>query len=206
MRRTFLALALVSGSVLPAAAVCPGATVLYEDSFDRLQPTWSDVAGAAVVGNGQLSVTPGTALEVWLASSAGVYDDLDMCVNVTTVKGVVPDEAKAGLVFWYEDENNFYVFQLSPNGKASVLRRQRGKWLDQVRWKDAENASQGDGAVNELRVTIKGGDAVFFVNGGEFAKLEATAPENGQQIGLFAASPESEPATFAFDDLRVTKP
>ncbi len=186
--------------------MCPGANVLLEDSFSRLQPTWGGDVDAVSVDGGQLVVTPGAAMETWIASNAGVYDDLDMCANVTTVKGVAADEAKAGIVFWYEDVNNFYVFQLAPNGRASVLRRQRGKWLEQVRWRTAENANEGDGAVNELRATITGADAVLYVNGAEFARFEGVPPENGQQIGLFAASPESEPATFSFDNLRVTKP
>ena len=49
-------------------------------------------------------------------------------------------------IFWYEDVNNFYVFEIAPNGKASVWRRQRGKWLAQVDWQDAANANKGDGA------------------------------------------------------------
>lgn len=206
MRRTFLAAALLLAGLSPAAAVCPGLNVLYEDSFDSLQPTWSDGGSAVKVEGGQLVVTPASGMELWVTNNAGVYDDADMCVNITTVKGIAPDESKAGPIFWYEDVNNFYVFEIAPNGKASVWRRQRGKWLEQVRWKDAENANAGDGAVNELRVTMIGGDATLYVNGAEFAKIEGTPPENGQQVGLFAGSPESEAATFSFDNLRVTNP
>ena len=110
-------------------------------------------------------------------------------------------------IFWYEDENNFYVFEIAPNAKASVWRRQRGKWLAQVKWKDAEAGNAGDGASNELKVTTVGGDATFYVNGAEFAKLsDGAPPDKGQQIGLLAASPEAGDASFAFDDLKVTKP
>jgi len=206
LRRAFLAAALLGAGIAPAAAVCPGTNVLFEDAFDQLQPTWSEAGSAVKVENGQLVLTPASGMEVWIANNAGLYDDADMCVTVTTLRGGVPDESKAGPVFWFEDVNNFYVFELAPNGKASVWRRQRGKWLEQVRWKDAENANGGDGAVNELRVTMVGGAATLYVNGAEFAKIEGTPPENGQQVGLFAGSPQDGAATFAFDNLRVTNP
>jgi hypothetical protein len=204
-RFALLALVLFAGAG-PAAAVCPGLDVLYEDQFADLQPTWGQPTASIKVENGQLVLSPIAGTYVWAVNSAGLYDDIDMCVTVTTVTGVEATEAKAGPIFWYEDVNNFYVFELAPNGKASVWRRQRGKWLAQVEWQDALNANKGDGASNELRVTTNGGDAVFLVNGTEFRKLAGSPPDNGQQIGLFAGSPDQDAAVFAFDGLRVTKP
>ena len=125
-----------------------------------------------------------------------------MCVTVTTVTGGRPDSRpRPGSIFWYDDVNNFYVFEIAPNGKASVWRRQRGKWLAQVDWQDADGANKGDGGVNELRVTTVGSDATFYVNGTEFEKLAGSPPENGQQIGLFAASPRQRRR-----DLRLRRP
>ena len=43
-----------------------------------------------------------------------------LCVTITTVTGVDETEARAGPIFWYEDVNNFYVFEIAPNGRASV--------------------------------------------------------------------------------------
>jgi hypothetical protein len=125
---------------------------------------------------------------------------------MTTIAGVEPIDAKAGIIFWYIDLNNFYVFELAPNGKASVWRRQRGKWLAQVNWQDAEGATEGDGGVNELRVTTIGSEATFAINDKPFKQITGSPPDNGQQIGIFAASPEKGPATFAFDSLVVMKP
>jgi hypothetical protein len=205
-RTAFLAAAISFAGLGPAAAVCPGIDVLFQDSFETLQPTWGQPTTTAKVENGQLVMTPAVGTYVWLTNSAGVYDDVDMCVNVTTVTGVDATEAKAGPIFWYTDVNNFYVFEIAPNGKASVWRRQRGKWLAQVNWQDVETANKGDGATNELRVTTAGDDATFYVNGTEFKKVSGSAPDNGQQIGLFAGSPDKDAATFAFDDLKLTKP
>jgi hypothetical protein len=196
-------LALGSG---PAAAVCPGLDILFQDQFQTLQPTWGGANPAIRIDNGQLVLTPPSGTYVWAINNAGVYDDVDMCVSVTAIGTVDATEAKAGPIFWYQDVNNFYVFEIAPNGKASLWRRQRGKWLAQVNWQDASSANKGEGAVNELRVTTLGGDATLYVNGTEFRKVAGSPPDNGQQIGLFAGSPDDAAASFGFDDLKATKP
>ena len=189
-----------------ASAACTGATVLFQDNFDQLQPTWGEPNEALKFDGGQLVVTPAADQYFWQPNTANLYDDIDLCVNMTTVTGVDPEEAKAGLLFWYVDINNFYVFELAPNGKASAWRRQRGLWLVQVAWQEAKGANQGDGAINELRVTTVGAQATFYVNGNQFQQLTGSPPDNGQQIGVFVASPAAGAATFAFDNFRATKP
>lgn len=189
-----------------AWAVCPGVNVQFEDSFDQFKPSWGEPSAGVKVENGNMILAPASGTDEWRANSAALYDDVDMCVTVTTVTAVDPMDAKAGLVFWYEDVNNFYVFEIAPNGRASVWRRQRGKWLAQIKWADAETVNKEDGAINELRVTTVGSDATLYVNGTEFNKISGSPPEKGQQIGLFAASPDQGQATFAFEGLRVTKP
>ena len=200
------AIVVLVASASTAAAVCPGLSILFEDHFDALQPTWGEANPTVKIDNGTLVLSPPSGTYTWITNNAGLYDDVDMCVTVTTVTGGDPTESKAGPIFWYDDVNNFYVFEMAPNGKASVWRRQRGKWLAQVNWQDAFGANKGDGAVNELRVTTVAGDATFYVNGTEFQKVSGSPPDKGQQIGLFAGSPEKDAAVFAFDDLKATKP
>lgn len=189
-----------------ATAACQGTSILFQDSFERLQPTWGSQTETLRVENSQLVVTPAADTYFWTANSANLYDDIDMCVTMTTVAAIDPEESKAGLVFWYVDVNNFYVFELAPNGKASVWRRQRGKWLTQVGWKDAEGSNEGDGGINELRVTTVGSQATFYVNDKKFETVTGSPPDGGQQVGVFAASPAAGAATFAFDTFKVTKP
>jgi hypothetical protein len=189
-----------------AWAVCPGIDVQFEDTFQSFKPSWGDPSPAVKVESGRMVLSPGSGTYVWAVNNAGLYDDIDMCVTVTTIQAVDQADAKAGLVFWYDDVNDFYVFEIAPDGRASVWRRQRGKWLAQVKWADAEGANKGDGAINELRVTAVGSDATFYVNGTEFKKISGSPPEKGQQIGLFAASPDAGQASFGFQGLKVTKP
>lgn len=204
--RSGLAAMFLVGFIGAANAVCPGLDVLIEDGFDQLQPTWGEPESQLKVEEGHLILSPASGTDFWRRNTAALYDDVDFCVTVTVLAGVDATEAKAGAVFWYEDVNNFYVFQIAPNRMASVWRRQRGTWLEQVAWQRVEAANEGDGGVNELRVTTVGERAVFYVNGSEFKTLEGTPPERGQQIGVFASSPVAGRAIFAFDALRVTTP
>lgn len=197
-------LLLVSGSA--ALATCQGRVVLFEDRFERLQPTWGEVDDSFRTEGGKLVVAPEPATYLWRTNQASLYDDVDLCVAITTIEGVEPEESKAGLIFWYVDENNFYVFEYAPNGKASVWRRQRGRWLEQVAWRDVEGANQGDDAANELRAVTRGDRATLYFNGEEFAEFDGVRPAEGQQVGIFVASPEAGTARFAFDNFRVTRP
>lgn len=205
-RPVALAAALLVAGLSPAAAVCPGLDVLLQDQFEVLQPTWSGAGSAVQVDQGRLVMSPPAGTEAWIVSNAALHDDIDMCVTVTTVAGIDPETARVGAIFWYDDVNNFYVFEIAPNGKASVWRRQRGRWLAQIDWRDAAGANKDDEGVNELRVTTVGNDATFYVNGTEFGTLEGEAPPDGQQVGLYAGSPDDDAATFAFDGLRMTTP
>ena len=189
-----------------AHAVCPGLDELLVDDFDDLAPVWGEAGPTLRAEEGVLFVSPASGSDFWRANDTGLFDDVDMCLTVTVVAGIDPTEAKAGAIFWFEDVNNFYVFQLAPNRMLSVWRRQRGKWLEQVPWQAADAANEGDGGSNELRVTTRGGEATFFVNGAELATIEGAPPERGQQIGIFASSPDDGRAVFAFDALRVTRP
>lgn len=190
----------------PAAAVCPGVEVLFEDRFDALGATWGAASPEVKADGGQMVISAAAGTYAWAVNSAGLYDDIDMCVTVTTVTAADATDAFGGVMFWYQDVNNFYVFELAPNGRASVWRRQRGKWLEQIGWRRAENANEGEAASNELRITTAGGDATFLINGTEFGKIEGSPPEEGQQIGLFAGATADTAAVFSFDELRVTKP
>jgi hypothetical protein len=197
-------LLLATGSA--AFATCQGRVVLFEDRFDRLQPTWGTASDSFRAEEGKLVIAPEPAADLWRTNQVSLFDDIDMCVEMTTVEGVEPDDAKAGLVFWYVDDNNFYVLEYAPNGRASAWRRQRGRWLPQVEWRDVEGANEGDDAANSLRVVTRGNRATLYINDVEFAAFDGNQPNDGQQIGIFAASPESGTARYAFDDFKVTRP
>ena len=48
------------------------------------------------IENGNMVLAPASGTYAWRANTAGLYDDIDMCVTVTTLTAVEPMDAKAG--------------------------------------------------------------------------------------------------------------
>src|SRR5437588_4916057 len=99
MHSVVLGLVLVALSAGAAGAVCPGREVLFEDKFEALKPTWTDPTDPLKVENGQLILMPRSGTPNWTASNFSLYDDIDMCVTMTTVKAVDPVGAHGGIMF-----------------------------------------------------------------------------------------------------------
>lgn len=209
MRALWLAVGLCAAGLFASGAShaeCAGKTVLFQDKFDNLDPSWGVPAADTKVEGGRLVVAPSAKTYRWLPSSAGVYDDAVICATVTTVAAVDPATTLAGIVFWYQDNDNFYVFEIAANGRASVWRQQRGRWVAPVSWQDAAGINKGDGAVNEVQVVTADNLASFYVNGKAFTQTRGQPPRNGQQVGVFVASFADATPTYAFDDFIVAEP
>jgi hypothetical protein len=204
--RLGIAAAVLAIAAHTGAFACEGKTVLFQDNFQDLQPTWGEASDELSVANGQLVMKPEATYTNWLPNTAGLYDDIDMCVDVTTIQSVEADGSFGGVIFWYVDDQNFYAFDIDATGSAAVFRRQRGRWLKQVDWQKVDSLKPGDGAVNSVRVVTVGNQASFYLNGKLFKELRGAPPDNGQQIGFIASSPDKSPASFGFSKLDVTQP
>ena len=189
-----------------AARACEGRKVLFEDQFSELQSTWDASPATVHVEDGQMIVRPKATFTVWVPNTAALYDDIDMCVDVTTVDAVDPTTNSAGLVFWYVDNKNFYRFEADASGNAAVFRESRGKTLKQIDWTKVAALHLGDGATNQLRVVTKGKVATFYVNGKKFRDLNGQPPGGGQEIGVIGTSPKKGVATYAFANFKITQP
>jgi hypothetical protein len=196
-------IAATTGSAVMAA--CDTKNAIFRDTFDILDPSWGEGSDLKVDG-GQILVAPGAQYYRWVPSSAGIYDDVDVCVTAKTVAAINPLKTMAGIVFWYQDNQNLYVFEYAANGNAAIYRQQRGKWIAPVGWQPAAGLNPGDGAVNELRVVTVGNRATFYVNGQQFKQINGSPPPNGQQVGLFAASFDDSTPTYGFEDFVVSNP
>jgi hypothetical protein len=189
-----------------AAEACGSGKVVFEDKFTTLAPTWGAAGEELDVSNGQLVMKPKANYTYWLPNTASVYDDIDMCAQTTSIAAIDPSNGFAGLVFWYIDDSNFYTFEYDATGSAAVFRRQRGKWLKQIDWQKADALKPGDGSTNELRVVTLGNKATFFINGKKFNEITGIPPDNGQEVGFIASSPEKGVASYGFSDFILSEP
>jgi hypothetical protein len=190
------------------AVACQGGKVLFEDHFDQgeLQSTWEGSPDSVKLIGGRMVISAQPDWAVWVPNTAGLYDDIDLCADVTTVHAIDPTTNYVGLVFWYADDKNFYTVETDASGEASIWRKQRDKWLAQVAWTKDASVRAGDGATNQLRVVTKGNTATFYINGTKFRDITGQPPANGQEIGMIAYSPKKGTATYAFANVEITQP
>ena len=130
---------------------------------------------------------PGTY--VWAANSAGLYDDIDMCVTVTTVAGGRPGRRQGRA---RSSGTTTSTTSTSSRSRRTARRRSGGAsaasgWRRSTgrtrraptRATAAQRAARDDG--RQRRDLLR--------QRHEFKKLAGSPPDNGQQIGLLAASP-----------------
>ena len=188
-----------------AMAACKAAAdSLFEDQFLTLDDTWGTYDNYGVE-DGRLVIKPPAGYNTSTLNNASLYDDVDVCVEMTG-QAPLPEGACGSVIFWAIDFDNYYSFQISPEGQASFWRRQRGRWLNQVSSQEAKGIEKGATVINELRVITKGKTAKLFVNGTLFKEVKGQPPKDGSLIGLLACSPNQELATIAFDNLVVNTP
>lgn len=188
------------------ALACEGKNLLFEDEFEQYESAWGAPNKERDVKDGRLVMTPEAGYTAWATNSAGLYDDMDLCVDLAIDKPSDPPNSYGGVMFWHEDNDNFYMFVLAANGEAEVRRLQKGRWLTQVDWEKAEGAKTGKGETNTLRVVTKGKVASYYVNGKLFAEGKGAPPDSGQLIGVIASSPKKGNVGYAFQHLKITEP
>ncbi len=185
---------------------CKSGKLLFADDFNRPTKQWGKPSGDLDFKDGKLVIRAKPDYARWQESSAGTYHDVDVCVDVTTVASSDMEDCYFGVVFWYVDDKNFYAFQIGPDGTASVWRKKGGDWQEQIDWSDTPLVAKGGGETNTVGVAVRGGAVSFYINGGLFKTLTDTPPKGGRKVGVLAASPKKDRATFAFDNFQVSDP
>ena len=89
----------------------------------------------------------------------------------------------SGLVWAYQDENNYYSFCVTPNGYYRIDRTLRSNYLPLIPWTYcADIVNKG---MNTLKIVHEDGYIKFFVNKVFIDQIPYTASA-GQQLGFVA--------------------
>ncbi len=199
-----------TGTVASSSGCAAGAKVLFEDGFKTHDPTWGPQDARLKISDGQavLSPVPGTRTFRW--NRVFVFNDVDACATVRLSKNTTdPTSSYAGLIFWVEDNRNFYQAVIAPNGYFTVARVVDGEVEPKrpVEWTKLDAVKTGAKEKNTLRVTAKGDDVEILVNGKQAASFKGTPPRGPSHIGLLAASaPSKNGDTWAISDFSVSAP
>jgi hypothetical protein len=200
--RIYLSVLLISLASAQLGIAANNREFQYEDTFDEFGAEWGEPNELFFVQDGAmvLDLQPG-----WYAGflNQGVLvEDGEVSLRTRQVAGKDTTYA-AGLVFWAESPDNFYIFAISRDGGLTVMRHVGEKVLVPVSWRQSEALKQGIDEWNELRVVITGSRAAFYINGAEVVTMNGQAPTGGSFIGLYGYAPSEEGVTYEFDDLRV---
>ncbi len=200
----------ISTGTVAAAPGCADGKVLFEDGFTSHDPTWGPKDARLKIASGEavLSPVPGTRTFRW--NRVFVFDDVDACATVRLDKPTTDSTSSyAGLMFWVEDNRNYYQAVIAPNGYFTVARVVNGVVQDKrpVDWVKLDNAKTGAKEKNTLRVTTKGDHVAISVNGKEVATFMGEPPHGPSYIGMLAASaPSKRGDDWSVTDFKVTAP
>lgn len=191
------------GLAASPALACKGKTVLFEDNFKDADPAWASGEGFSIeFGQAKIAVKPNGGLTSLYGGS--LFENADMCVDVTIPEAKHPSYTAGGIVFWAQDYGNYYGLFIDANGGGAVVRLQNGKWLYPVSWRKSDGVKVGTGQVNALRVTLKGNTGVAYINDKQFAMFKGQPPANGSQFGLHGESEADRQNAWSFANVKIT--
>jgi hypothetical protein len=110
-------------------------------------------------------------------------------------------ESAAGVLFRYQDEDNFYYYRISPDGSYSLVLYHAGERQVLIDWTEAPEIKSRN-QVNHLRVEAVGDRIRMFVNDKLLAEVSDDTFAKGE-IALAVSTFEKGGATFKFDNLLV---
>jgi hypothetical protein len=198
-----LALA-VSGCRANQAA--PG-SLLFQDDFSKPSSGWlvgQDGSGLVQYISGGMRIFVSQPAAARLTVPNLSFDDVR--IEVDTVKLAGPDDNNFGLICRYQDEANFYFFEISSDGYYTV-----GKYKDGVMsligmsQMQSHNIIHQGAAANHLRADCAGSSLAFYINNHKVTSVVDQDLKSGD-IGLVAGALKTAGTDIFFDNLSVLQP
>ena len=131
-------------------------------------------------------------------------DASDFVLEVTTKEWEGPNNNSYGVIFRYQDKDNFYRFDITGDGFFLLSKFVNGQWLTLVDWTASPAINQGQ-AENQLRVSSVGPHVAVYANGELLAEVEDSSFRHGD-IGFFAGTFDQPGVHVSFDNLKVWTP
>jgi hypothetical protein len=104
----FMAVAVALGlafAVSPAAAECNSDNALFEDDFELLDVSWGEPDDSLFVEDEALLVKGSRQQVNFSTQNQGAPH---VCVDATVVDASNPANSPMGLIFWWQDWDNYY--------------------------------------------------------------------------------------------------
>jgi len=206
LTRTITGVVAIGLAVLATPALaCKGSKVQFTDDFRQVDSSWGVDPDAVSVEDGKVKIKPDATSNYVVLYKGPKFVDADLCVTIQ-IPALYGGRAqlRAGAVFWAANYDSYYAFLIQPDGRAALMRLDKGNMLPVVNFRGVDNLKTQPGDKNVLRLTTKGTNVTAYVNDERFASINGRVPDGGGQFGLFAQSEEAHRDTWKFTDLKVT--
>lgn len=191
----------IGGEIVPAGGI------LFKDDFSDPNSGWmqgEDEFGKTEYSNGAFRIFVSSDVTGKISIPRLLFTDVIIEVDASKVGG--PDDNDYGVICRYQDENNFYFFEISSDGYYSIGKYQDNQLvligMEQMQTTDFIRQGQ---ATNRIRVACVGTNLSLSVNGHELAEVEDGDYSMGD-VGLIAGTFETPGVDILFDNFKVYKP
>ena len=206
MQRKWTALVMAMAMVLLAVTAGLAATVLSQDKFTSLDPSWAAPSATIDAKDGKLTITPDKGMtNTYLNQANFLPDDLEADYTMAFVKADDPTYG-SGLVFWAADYNGWYSILINNNGFFAIQRLVSGHYLLPVAWREDPVIKKGIGAENQVKLVTKGNQATVSINGKQVISFTGQPPQGGSLIGFKVSSGPQGQNSVAFSNFQVVQP
>lgn len=140
-----------------------------------------------------------------------IYDDVNILMDGRILESSASESSAFGLVFRYQDAENYNVFGIDGLGRFSIWKRENGTWcelrtscnggLADANWQVNE-AIKPIGEINTLNLNVYQNEIVGYVNGELVFMLEEDTFANGG-IGIYMATTQAGLAEIAIENYNV---
>jgi pSer/pThr/pTyr-binding forkhead associated (FHA) protein len=182
-----------------------GFILAYEDDFSDPGSGWDDAFDRYTTkqyGNNKYYVEITTSnLVAWGLANRSVADFL---LRVDAAQEAGPNNNGYGVLFRFQDRNNFYRFDISGDGFFLLSKFHDGEWVTLVPWTASSAINVGQ-ATNRLDVEAIGSQISVYANDTLLAQVEDDTFSEGS-FGFFASTFSEPNLTISFDDITLWTP
>jgi hypothetical protein len=204
MKLQTIAAAVLALTIAASPALACKGEEIYSDDFTSSDGPWFAAPFFSIAGgSAEIKLEPGnTGIIPYLG---GKFKEFDVCVDIANAAFKNAESPPvAGLVFWANDFQNLGAVLISPVGAMVSIRNSKGRSLLAIPPRKVPSLKVGNGAVNTIRVTVKGQNVTLYANDDRVATFKGV-PEDGL-IGLIAESEKDQVNSWKFSNFKLTEP
>lgn len=173
-----------------------------EDNFDADNGTWdTNYTGNTSIyfraGKLHLAVDVDSTV-AWSESSTRVGD---FYMEVESVHQEGPLNNQFGVLFQYEDSDNFLFFAIGSDGYYSLQRLANNEWEMLIEWTESDVIETGEASENVLGILAEGSNVALLIN--DYIVDQIEVEPNEGKLALAAGAYDEVGVNVAFDNFAV---